>query len=123
MRTVYRVVALGILMLSAPAAYAQRTVLDFNKDWRFAKGEHGEASRGLDFDDSSWQVVRLPHDWAIAGPWYGAAPSRASRGWDQYRTDGRLGQEAPRGPLDPRPRYRRPQNACAGQGISTAIVR
>lgn len=44
-----------------------RIVLNFNRHWKFAKGDMNGAERP-DFDDSSWKVVRLPHDWAIAGP-------------------------------------------------------
>ncbi len=37
------------------------------KGWRFALGDPaGAESSG--FDDSSWSEVRVPHDWAIAGP-------------------------------------------------------
>ncbi len=32
------------------------------------KGEQDEQVIQMDFDDSNWQPVRLPHDWAIAGP-------------------------------------------------------
>ncbi len=39
----------------------------FCSDWRFAKGDPAGAE-APDFDDSSWSTVRLPHDWAIAGP-------------------------------------------------------
>ncbi|MCS7337582.1 MAG: DUF4982 domain-containing protein [Verrucomicrobiae bacterium] len=45
-----------------------RLVLPFNSDWRFAKGAHANAA-APEFDDSRWQPVRLPHDWAIAGPY------------------------------------------------------
>ncbi len=44
-----------------------RQVLSFNRDWKFAKGEQSGAEVP-NFDDSKWQAVRLPHDWAIAGP-------------------------------------------------------
>ena len=44
-----------------------RQVVNFNRDWRFAQGElPGAEASG--FDDSAWQPVRLPHDWAISGP-------------------------------------------------------
>jgi len=44
-----------------------RRVINFNSDWKFAKGEQpGAETAG--FDDSTWQAVRLPHDWAIFGP-------------------------------------------------------
>jgi beta-galactosidase len=35
--------------------------------WRFAPGDHRGAELP-DFDDSNWDPVELPHDWAIAGP-------------------------------------------------------
>ncbi|KPK41206.1 MAG: hypothetical protein AMJ65_09910, partial [Phycisphaerae bacterium SG8_4] len=44
-----------------------RKVINFNRDWKFAKGDL-QAAETLEFDDSSWTEVRLPHDWAIAGP-------------------------------------------------------
>ncbi len=44
-----------------------RRVVNFNGDWRFAKGAQVGAEKA-DFDVSAWQAVRLPHDWAIAGP-------------------------------------------------------
>lgn len=45
-----------------------RRVENFNRDWKFAKGQQpGAESDG--FDDSGWQPVRLPHDWAISGPY------------------------------------------------------
>ena len=36
--------------------------------WRFAKGEQPALVTSADFDDSGWQSVRVPHDWAMAGP-------------------------------------------------------
>ena len=54
--------------LSSPgSASAGRRVINFNSDWRFAKGNQPGAE-AADFDDSEWQAVRLPHDWAISGP-------------------------------------------------------
>ncbi len=41
---------------------------NFNADWRFIKGDQPAEAATLDYDDSAWQTVRLPHDWAIAGP-------------------------------------------------------
>jgi len=39
----------------------------FNDNWRFAKGElHG--AEQPKFNDSKWRNLRLPHDWAIEGP-------------------------------------------------------
>jgi len=41
---------------------------NFNREWRFTKGEQ-RGAEALLFDDSAWQSVRLPHDWAISGPY------------------------------------------------------
>jgi beta-galactosidase len=60
-------VALGVAMapVSAAADLARRSA--FNSDWRFLQGDAAGAQQPL-FDDAGWQKVRLPHDWAIAGP-------------------------------------------------------
>ncbi|MCF2947892.1 DUF4982 domain-containing protein [Paraglaciecola aquimarina] len=39
----------------------------FNHNWLFSKGKQVDAEKTA-FDDSSWQAVSLPHDWAIEGP-------------------------------------------------------
>ncbi len=41
--------------------------VNFNDDWRFFKGE-AEDAENPSFDDSGWSKLRLPHDWAIEGP-------------------------------------------------------
>lgn len=58
-----------LLFYGIPALLAQsdRMLTDFNKGWKFAKGAQTNAQKP-DFDDANWQQVRLPHDWAIAGP-------------------------------------------------------
>lgn len=40
--------------------HAQRTVTTLNEGWEFTKGRPGDATK--------WQKVRVPHDWAIYGP-------------------------------------------------------
>ncbi|MBQ8225774.1 MAG: DUF4982 domain-containing protein [Bacteroides sp.] len=47
--------------------WAQRTELLLEKGWRFAKGDVEGASL-VTLDDSKWQSVTVPHDWAIYGP-------------------------------------------------------
>src|SRR5689334_6003057 len=39
----------------------------FNDRWRFSKGDAAGAE-APDFKDSGWRSLRLPHDWAIEGP-------------------------------------------------------
>lgn len=71
--------AVVAFVVSAPVLLqAERAVTDCNADWRFTKGEQPAAARELDYDDSSWEPVRLPHDWAINGPF--DANSRGSTG-------------------------------------------
>ncbi len=41
--------------------------INFDDGWRFLKGDAPGAEQP-GFDDSSWREVRLPHDWAIEGP-------------------------------------------------------
>src|SRR5439155_7035665 len=41
--------------------------ISFNEHWRFYKGEATRAEKPT-FDDSQWAEIRLPHDWAIDGP-------------------------------------------------------
>ncbi|MBN2684768.1 MAG: DUF4982 domain-containing protein, partial [Pontiellaceae bacterium] len=55
----------GLLLLSS-AAMAETA--SFNNNWRFSKGEQSDSVTQANFDDRAWQEVRLPHDWAIAGP-------------------------------------------------------
>ncbi len=60
--------AMGSALFAATAVPvgAQRR-LAFNDGWRFFKGEAAGAEQP-DFPDASWREVRLPHDWAIEGP-------------------------------------------------------
>ncbi|MBQ0056934.1 MAG: DUF4982 domain-containing protein [Bacteroidales bacterium] len=57
------------LILSALAAVglAQNTETLLLSGWRFQKG-HCEGAEQTGFDDSRWQQVSIPHDWAISGP-------------------------------------------------------
>ena len=38
---------------------------DFNLDWKFSKGDI-ENAEAVDFDDISWEAIRLPHDWSVS---------------------------------------------------------
>lgn len=46
---------------------AQRTEVLLEKGWKFHLGD-AEGLYASDYDDSSWQDVTVPHDWAIYGP-------------------------------------------------------
>jgi len=68
MRQLSKFVLFAILTLSfaAPGAFAGDWVT-FNQGWKFTKGNPTNAS-AISFDDSSWENVKIPHDWAITGP-------------------------------------------------------
>ncbi|MCR8666814.1 DUF4982 domain-containing protein [Aestuariibaculum sp. M13] len=44
-----------------------RKVIDLKEDWKFSKGNIQAASQ-KGFDDTKWEAVNVPHDWAIYGP-------------------------------------------------------
>jgi len=45
----------------------QREFSTLDTGWRFQRGSHPDAHQ-VGFDDSRWETVSVPHDWAIAGP-------------------------------------------------------
>ncbi len=60
-------ILLAFLMLTQLSFSQVRTELELHESWRFQKGE-SEGAFLPGFDDSSWELVRVPHDWAIYGP-------------------------------------------------------
>lgn len=46
---------------------AQRSEQSLEKNWKFSKGDTPEAVQPQ-YDDSKWETVTIPHDWAIFGP-------------------------------------------------------
>lgn len=46
---------------------AQRSQTTMEMGWRFSLGEKDNAHL-VDYDDSAWETVTVPHDWAIYGP-------------------------------------------------------
>ncbi|NDW10722.1 beta-galactosidase GalB [Dysgonomonas sp. 520] len=57
-----------LLFLSiAICCNAQRTEFLLEKNWKFTKGDNPNA-KDIDFNDAGWEVVTIPHDWAIYGP-------------------------------------------------------
>jgi beta-galactosidase len=45
-----------------------RTTIPLKYDWKFSKARNVAEGENLSVDDGSWQTVRVPHDWAITGP-------------------------------------------------------
>ena len=67
MRLITSFFALTALSLMPFASRAQRTESLLRDGWRFIRGEQAGAEQPS-FDDSRWQHVSVPHDWAITGP-------------------------------------------------------
>lgn len=56
-----------ILLGAALTAFAQRSEIQLDNGWRFHRGE-ADSAWTVPFDDSGWEKVSVPHDWAIYGP-------------------------------------------------------
>lgn len=56
-----------LLFVCCSNLIAQTRVVIELDSWKFFKGDNESASR-VDFDDSGWEPVIVPHDWAIYGP-------------------------------------------------------
>jgi beta-galactosidase len=65
MRKIYFYIFLVICLHAKINSIAQvRSVIDFNKDWKFFLGNDSTAiNEG--YDDSKWRSLNLPHDWSI----------------------------------------------------------
>lgn len=59
--------AIFILSLAYLNAAAQRTEILLDEGWKFSKGNFPNAAEA-GFNDTRWETVTVPHDWAISGP-------------------------------------------------------
>jgi beta-galactosidase/beta-glucuronidase len=79
------VAAIASLLTGKPC---RSDTLVLNSGWRFSRGDI-EGAEAPDFNDSAWDAVRVPHDWAIAGPFDpdqdGSAAKLPWRGVGWYR--------------------------------------
>lgn len=55
-----------LLVCSISAIIGQNRTVDLLQDWKFSNYDYGAAFQE-NFDDSSWQKVTVPHDWAVKG--------------------------------------------------------
>lgn len=65
MKKIY-LTAIGLITFFS--LFAQRSEQSLEQGWRFTKGEVSGAEK-IDFNDSRWESVTVPHDWAIYGPY------------------------------------------------------
>lgn len=67
MRKIALLLLVAFAALQGVAHGQDRASITLEKGWKFTR-EDNVASRNRDFDDRNWQSVRIPHDWAIYGP-------------------------------------------------------
>ena len=58
---------MGLFALVTIAEAQQRSEQLLERGWRFTREDSAEFSE-VGYDDSAWQEVVVPHDWAIYGP-------------------------------------------------------
>lgn len=54
------------VLFSLPLWSAERDIINFDFGWKFALGDHPQASKS-GFSDKTWRSLNLPHDWSIEG--------------------------------------------------------
>lgn len=65
----------AIVFLIGSAVYSQvRTVIDFNKGWKFLLGDDSTAIQP-GYKDAKWKKLNLPHDWSIESNFIKETPS------------------------------------------------
>ena len=68
-KNLFGLVAAAAVVQSVMAAGGERDVSLAGPGWRFAKDPTCELrAEAVAFDDAAWEAVRVPHDWAISGP-------------------------------------------------------
>src|SRR5690606_31991693 len=67
MLTKSKILFLALFFLSHLTIAQVRVVTELSENWRFSKGSFSDAHQKA-FNDSKWEKVTVPHDWAIYGP-------------------------------------------------------
>ncbi len=60
-----RQLAIGPLLVALVCCLcstSRASILDLNADWKFVRADR-DSAQAVDFDDSSWQSITLPHTW------------------------------------------------------------
>jgi beta-galactosidase len=68
-----------LLIFSCNHVFSQRTITNFNKDWKFFLGDDSTAA-GYNYNDTKWRVLNLPHDWSIEGKFSKEYPTTYNEG-------------------------------------------
>lgn len=62
-----KIISFTFLILAQVSFSQVRIVKELSSNWKFQKGNAKNAFE-INFDDSKWENVTVPHDWAIYGP-------------------------------------------------------
>ena len=68
-----------LLVMAALYTVQARERKCFDADWRFVLADSAHMA-DVDYNDSHWRKLSLPHDWAIEGDFYASNPSGAGGG-------------------------------------------
>ena len=74
-----RLSTLFLVIMAIACGATARERINFDKEWRFALADSVQMS-ALDYNDSKWHTLNVPHDWAIEGDFSASAPSGNSGG-------------------------------------------
>ena len=66
MKVLRVILLLGLVNLVLLTNAQVRSVIDFDKDWKFFLGNDSKAV-SLNYNDAKWRILNLPHDWSIEG--------------------------------------------------------
>lgn len=83
LRSIFSIVFLTVILVNGSVVYSQtagRSEINFDSGWRFFLGDPQKAEE-LRFDDRSWRLLDLPHDWGIEGKVDQKAPAGGSGGY------------------------------------------
>ena len=67
------IVSAFLLSLAAASSLKAGSTEILSDGWRFQLGTAPDSAAEPSFDDSEWRELRLPHDWAVEGPFDAAA--------------------------------------------------
>ena len=68
-----------VLVLCGLTTIQARQRQNFDADWLFILGDSAQMSQ-VNYNDSYWRRLDVPHDWAIEGDFYAGNPSGAGGG-------------------------------------------
>lgn len=75
-----RISAIACLGIALSFSSNARVIENFDSNWLFLKADATNADQ-IQFDDSNWRKLNLPHDWSIEGPFAETNTMRGSGGF------------------------------------------